>query len=134
MFIQNPLLISKSQKPKFSKKVSSKIMLKPRKIFFFSLSQSLKSSLSSISYASAYQSSIDPASRDAFWRNHLQAVHWFKKPSTILDQSKPPFCRWFPDGTLNMSYNCIDRHLKTHSDFPAIYHESPLTNRSDVIT
>lgn len=109
-------------------------MLKPRKIFFFSLSQSLKSSLSSISYASAYQSSIDPASRDAFWRNHLQAVHWFKKPSTILDQSNPPFCRWFPDGTLNMSYNCIDRHLKTHSDFPAIYHESPLTNRSDVIT
>lgn len=101
---------------------------------FFSLSFLSRSRFSSNIYNSIYSASIDPNNRDEFWRTQMESVHWFKQPTTILDQSNPPFCRWYPDGQLNMSYNCLDRYLPTHSDFPAVYHESPLTGRSNVIT
>ena len=42
----------------------------------------------------------------------------------VLDQSKAPFFRWFHDGELNASYNCLDRHLKTIGDKTAIIFEA----------
>jgi len=39
----------------------------------------------------------------------------------VLDDSNPPFYKWFTDGELNLSYNCLDRHLDTHGDKVA-YH------------
>jgi acetyl-CoA synthetase len=57
-----------------------------------------------------------------FWkRNALERITWFKEPSTVLDDSNPPFFRWFGDGELNLSYNCLDRHLAEHGDQVA-YH------------
>jgi acetyl-CoA synthetase len=58
----------------------------------------------------------------AFW--HKQAVEritWFKEPTETLDDSNPPFFKWFKDGELNISYNCLDRHLESHGEQVA-YH------------
>jgi acetyl-CoA synthetase len=58
----------------------------------------------------------------AFWLdNALERVSWFKEPTVALDDSNPPFYRWFTDGTLNLSYNCLDQHLEERGDKVA-YH------------
>ena len=49
----------------------------------------------------------DPA---GFWAGFAQELHWFKKWDQVLDWA-PPFARWFVGGKLNVSYNCLDRHL-----------------------
>ena len=58
----------------------------------------------------------------AFWnRNALERISWFKEPTVVIDDTSPPFFKWFPDGELNLSYNCLDRHLADHGDQVA-YH------------
>ena len=58
----------------------------------------------------------------AFWnRNALERISWFKEPTVVIDDTNPPFFKWFPDGELNLSYNCLDRHLADHGDQVA-YH------------
>ncbi len=58
----------------------------------------------------------------AFWkRQALERISWFKEPTIVLDDSNPPFFKWFSDGELNISYNCLDRHLATNGDKVA-YH------------
>ena len=48
----------------------------------------------------------------AFWTQRALAdLTWFDPPTETLDDSNPPFFRWFADGTLNASVNCLDRHL-----------------------
>ena len=66
----------------------------------------------------------DEAASDpvAFWqRQALDRITWFKEPTEVLDDSNPPFYKWFKDGELNLSYNCLDRHLGEHGDQVA-YH------------
>src|SRR5665647_641913 len=46
-----------------------------------------------------------------FWAEKAKAIDWFKAPTKVLDDSNPPFYKWFPDGELNISYNAIDRHV-----------------------
>ena len=59
-----------------------------------------------------------------FWKKQaLERITWFKEPSEILDDSNPPFFKWFKDGELNLSYNCLDRHLETDADRVAFYWE-----------
>jgi acetyl-CoA synthetase len=41
-----------------------------------------------------------------------EELHWFKKWDTVLDDSNPPFYKWFVGGKLNVSYNCLDRHVE----------------------
>ncbi len=50
----------------------------------------------------------DPA---AWWGEQARALDWFTEPTETLDESDPPFYRWFADGTLNASHNCLDRHV-----------------------
>ena len=58
----------------------------------------------------------------AFWhRQALDRIDWFTEPTQILDDSNPPFFKWFADGELNLSYNCLDRHLESSADKVA-YH------------
>jgi len=52
-------------------------------------------------------------SLEEFWRKFLNKLDWSKKPTRILDETNAPFYKWFEDGTLNASYNCLDRHLDT---------------------
>jgi acetyl-CoA synthetase len=56
----------------------------------------------------------DRAARDpqAWWAEQAEQLHWFKRWDTVLDDSNPPFYEWFAGGTLNASYNCLDRHVE----------------------
>ncbi len=66
------------------------------------------------------------AERDpvAFWAKlGREELSWKQPFSVVLDDSKAPNYRWFSDGKINVSYNCIDRHLATHGDKPAIIFE-----------
>ena len=58
----------------------------------------------------------------AYWtRQAKERITWYKEPTEGLDDSKAPFYKWFADGELNISYNCLDRHLGTGGDKVA-YH------------
>jgi acetyl-CoA synthetase len=46
-----------------------------------------------------------------YWAEKAKAIDWFKPFSKVLDDSNPPFFKWFPDGELNISYNALDRHI-----------------------
>ena len=48
-----------------------------------------------------------------YWAEKANAIDWFKPFSRVLDESNPPFYKWFPDGELNISYNALDRHVKS---------------------
>ena len=62
------------------------------------------------------------ADYQAFWlKQALDRITWFKEPTNALDDSNPPFFKWFSDGELNLTYNCLDRHLEKHGDQVA-YH------------
>jgi acetyl-CoA synthetase len=54
------------------------------------------------------------AARDpqAWWVEQARQLHWFKPWETVLDDSNPPFYKWFVGGELNVSYNCLDRHVQ----------------------
>jgi acetyl-CoA synthetase len=49
---------------------------------------------------------------DAFWAEQARTLHWTVPFTTVLDDSNPPFYKWFSDGKLNVSYNCLDRHVE----------------------
>ena len=48
-----------------------------------------------------------------FWAGKAKAIDWFKPWNKVLDDSDPPFYKWFQGGILNISYNALDRHVKT---------------------
>ncbi|HVB49895.1 MAG TPA: acetate--CoA ligase [Burkholderiales bacterium] len=80
-----------------------------------------------ISGMEAYRKLCAEAERDftGFWgRLAREKLLWHKPFSQVLDESKAPFFRWFYDGELNASYNCLDRHLKTQPDKVAIIFEA----------
>ena len=80
-----------------------------------------------ISGMAAYQALCAEAETDfeGFWaRLARQELIWSKPFTKILDESNAPFFRWFHDGELNASYNCLDRHLKTQPDKVAIIFEA----------
>ena len=53
------------------------------------------------------------ADPEAFWAELAEReLHWFKKWDQVLDW-QPPFAKWFVNGKINISYNCLDRHLTT---------------------
>ncbi len=54
------------------------------------------------------QAAADP---EAFWASVAEELHWFKKWDQVLDESDPPFFKWFVGGKLNITHNCLDRHL-----------------------
>ena len=76
--------------------------------------------------ANATKEWFDLAEEDrlAYWQKQaLERITWYKEPTEILDDSNAPFYKWFKDGELNLSYNCLDRHLETDGDRVAFYWE-----------
>ena len=64
------------------------------------------------------------ADHEGFWAEIAkQEIDWFKPFTQTLDSSKAPFYRWFADGELNVSYNCLDRQLAKNADKTAIIFE-----------
>src|SRR5690349_24600381 len=80
-----------------------------------------------ISGMEAYRKLYAEAEKDfeGFWtRLAKETLLWSKPFTKTLDESKAPFYRWFHDGELNASYNCLDRHLRTQPDKTAIIFEA----------
>ncbi len=77
-----------------------------------------------VTYKKWYADSVkDPA---RFWGKHAKRIDWFKAPTKIKNTSyKYPnvSIKWYEDGVLNVSYNCIDRHLKKRGNQVAIIWE-----------
>lgn len=64
---------------------------------------------------------------EKFWGDLAnQKLSWFKPFNKVLDESNAPFYRWFEGGKLNVSYNCIDRHLKKKKNKVAIIFEGEM--------
>src|SRR5204863_1211867 len=75
----------------------------------------------------AYEALCKEAERDfeGFWaRLAREELKWTKPFTKTLDESNAPFFKWFHDGELNASYNCLDRHLQTQPDKVAIIFEA----------
>jgi acetyl-CoA synthetase len=73
----------------------------------------------------------DPA---GWWlKQSKELLHWFEEPSTALDDSDPPFYKWFTDGKINASYNCLDRHVEAgHGDRVAFHWRGEEGEENDV--
>ncbi|XTP33513.1 propionyl-CoA synthetase [Mycobacterium sp. TJFP1] len=84
-------------------------------------------------YRDLFDSSItDPV---AFWGAAADAVTWTRPPGRILDDSNPPFYRWFPDAELNTCANALDRHVDAgRGDQPALVYDSAVTDTKRTYT
>ena len=86
-------------------------------------------------YNDWYQNSFD--NNEEFWNEHGKRIDWIKPYSKVKNVSyhKNDFCiKWYEDGSLNASSNCIDRHLKERADQIAIIWEGDNPNDSKLIT
>ena len=92
-----------------------------------------KARVSKTDYERLYAESIkDP---DSFWARIGKRLDWIKPPTKISDVSFDPkdlHIRWYDDGTLNVTANCLDRHLTERGDKTAIIFEGddPAESRS----
>ncbi len=84
-------------------------------------------------YEDAFRRSLsDP---NGFWAEAAQAIDWYTEPATILDDSNPPFYRWFAGGTLNTCYNALDRQVANgRADQHALIYDSPVTGTKRALT
>ncbi|WP_407642386.1 acetate--CoA ligase [Arboricoccus pini] len=75
-------------------------------------------------YQRLYRQSLEDS--DTFWREQAKTLKWDKLPTRIKNVSfvDPVSIKWFEDGELNVSVNCVDRHLKDRADQVAIIWES----------
>ncbi|HJT51098.1 MAG TPA: acetyl-coenzyme A synthetase N-terminal domain-containing protein, partial [Nitrosospira sp.] len=72
-----------------------------------------------VSGMKAYHALCAEAEKDhqAFWARLAREHLLWRKPFTrVLDETNHPFFKWFDDGELNISFNCLDRHLETQPD------------------
>ncbi len=65
------------------------------------------------------QGARDPLS---FWADQARRLSWSEPFEAVLDDSDPPFYRWFHDGKMNVSYNCLDRHVLAGRGDVVAYH------------
>lgn len=86
-------------------------------------------------YLNMYQQSVN--NPDAFWAEHGKIVDWIKPYTRVKHTSFDTGhvdIRWFDDGQLNVSANCLDRHLADHGDDVAIIWEGDDPTQDDKIT
>ncbi len=69
---------------------------------------------------------------EAFWREAACAIDWIRPPQRIFDPLSGSYGRWFPDASLNICHNALDRHADSaRRDQVALIHDSPLTGTLD---
>ncbi len=83
-------------------------------------------------YDEFYRQSIEQPER--FWGEQARLIHWDTPPQQILDQSNPPFRRWFVGGTTNLCYNAVDRHLAERGEQLALVAISSETNTTQEVS
>ncbi|SFP19182.1 AMP-binding protein [Amycolatopsis rubida] len=77
-------------------------------------------------YDEVYAASV--ADREGFWLAAAEALDWHRTPTRALDDGRPPFYRWFPDGELNVAHNALDRHVAAgRGEQAALVYDSPVT-------
>jgi len=94
-----------------------------------------KSSIDEAGYQAEYRHSIDDPV--GFWSKHGSRLEWIKPYTRVKNTSFDPeniVIKWFEDGRLNVSANCIDRHLAERGDQIAIIWEGDDPNESETIT
>ncbi|MDO8187398.1 acetate--CoA ligase [Conexibacter sp. JD483] len=66
----------------------------------------------------------EEAARDpqGWWARQAENLHWAEPWQTVLNDSNPPFYKWFEGGRLNASYNCVDRHVEAGNGGRVAYH------------
>ena len=87
------------------------------------------------SYEAKYKESIN--NNEKFWADEGKRIHWFKPYTKIKEvtySTKKVSIKWFHDGTTNVSYNCIDRHLPKRAKQTAIIFEGDDPKESKNIT
>jgi propionyl-CoA synthetase len=78
------------------------------------------------SLESIYRRSLEDP--EGFWREAAAGLEWEREPTLVLDDSRPPFYRWFADGVLNTCHNALDRHVdEGRADQAALIYDSPVT-------
>lgn len=84
-------------------------------------------------YADVYARSL--ADPEGFWAEAAEEIHWYRKWEKVLDDSRPPFYRWFRGGLVNTCYNALDRHVQSgRADQPALIYDSPVTGTVKTFT
>jgi propionyl-CoA synthetase len=74
----------------------------------------------------------DPSS---FWATAANAIDWDRRWDRVLDDSNPPFFRWFSGGRLNIAHNALDRHVDGgRADQPALVYDSPVSDTKRTFT
>ena len=94
-----------------------------------------KSHVNHETYEKMYEESINDPS--LFWKKHGKRIDWIKPYSKVSDVSynkEDLHIKWFEDGTLNASFNCLDRHLKSKGNSVAIIWEGDDPSESKKIT
>ena len=72
---------------------------------------------------------------EGFWSEAAEAIHWDKKWDTLIDDSNPPFYRWFVGAECNTCYNAVDRHVEEgRADQLAVIYDSPITGSKKMFT
>ncbi|MEC8198332.1 MAG: acetyl-coenzyme A synthetase N-terminal domain-containing protein, partial [Pseudomonadota bacterium] len=75
------------------------------------------------------------ADPEEFWSEAAEAIHWEKKWDTLIDDSNPPFYRWFAGAECNTCYNAVDRHVEGgRADQLAVIYDSPITGSKKTFT
>ena len=72
---------------------------------------------------------------EGFWAEAAEGIDWYQKWDKVVDDSNPPFYRWYTGAKLNTCYNAIDRHVEGgRGDQVAIIHDSPVTDSITKVT
>ncbi|MBU0675402.1 MAG: propionyl-CoA synthetase [Proteobacteria bacterium] len=78
-------------------------------------------------YSDLFTQSInDP---ESFWGEAAEQIDWYRKWDRVIDNTNPPFFRWFTGGEMNTCHNAVDRHVENgRGDQVAIIYDSPVTD------
>ena len=84
-------------------------------------------------YAAAHAASLN--SPDAYWAKAAEGIDWEQRWGQVFDASSGPYGRWFPGARLNVSANCLDRHVAAgRGDQPALIFDSAMTGQVETFT
>ena len=75
------------------------------------------------------------ADPEGFWAEAAEQISWVRRWDSVLDDSNPPFHRWFAGAQVNTCYNAVDRHVEAGRGLqPAVIHDSPVTGTTATLT
>lgn len=82
-------------------------------------------------YDEVFKKSIEEP--EEFWGGLADEIDWYKPFAKVMDNTKPPFTKWFVGGEMNTCYNCLDRHIERGKGrHTALIYDSPLTGKIEM--